>query len=257
MPKTSQHFARGVHRSVVPQLLRMCVDRIVGGWERTNRCADFFGLRPCWSWDHSGWLLKLFQAIGHVSGGHINPAVTCAMMATNNTPIIRGLLYIIVQCLGAVAGSGILRALTPNEIGGNLGTTLLHADLSAPQAFGMEFFLGFILLLVVFAVCDPLRNLGNNAPLAIGFAILVGHLAAIPYTGSSMNPARSFGSSVISGHWEDHWIYWIGPILGGIVAGLVYTYVFAMKAPHEEEVERRTEVFIFNFEVYIIQTSRK
>lgn len=184
----------------------------------------------------------VIQAICHVSGGHINPAVTFAMMFTSNVTIVRGFFYVIVQCLGAIAGSGVLRALTPENVGGTLGATTLESRLTAVQALGMEFLLGFILLIVVFGVCDPHRGLEHNAPLAIGFAILVGHLAAVPFTGSSMNPARTFGSSVICGNWDNHWVYWLGPILGGIVAGLIYKHVFAMKPEthgHKEETEYR------------------
>ncbi|KAG8222863.1 hypothetical protein J437_LFUL003508 [Ladona fulva] len=205
----------------------------------------FFGCASTISWGegHGGSIVQIalafglagagvIQAIGHVSGGHINPAVTFAMMFTSNVTIVRGFFYVIVQCLGAIAGSGVLRALTPEDVGGKLGATLLETRLTAVQALGMEFLLGFILLLVVFGVCDEYRGLEKNAPIAIGFAILVGHLAAVPFTGSSMNPARSFGSAV----------YWLGPILGGIAAGLIYKHVFAMTAPshgHKEETEYR------------------
>ncbi|XP_046403531.1 aquaporin AQPAe.a-like isoform X2 [Ischnura elegans] len=182
---------------------------------------------------------SIIQCICHVSGGHINPAVTLSMVFTSNITIVRGLLYIIAQCLGAIAGSGILIALTPENVGGNYGTTGPDARLTEPQALGMEFILGFILVLVVFAVCDPVRNLGHHAPLAIGFVILLGHLAAIPYTGSSMNPARSFGSAVVVSHWDHHWVYWLGPSLGGICAGLIYKHVFAMQPEHKEESEYR------------------
>ncbi|XP_071445192.1 aquaporin AQPAe.a-like [Hetaerina americana] len=214
---------------------------------------NFFGCASTvhkWSSDASANIIQISLAFGlagasiiqcicHVSGGHINPAVTLAMIFTSNITIVRGLLYIVVQCLGAIAGSGILMALTPGDIGGSLGTTAPEVRLTEPQALGMEFILGFMLILVVFAVCDPPRNLGNQAPLAIGFAILLGHLAAIPYTGSSMNPARSFGSAVVASHWDHHWVYWLGPSLGGICAGLIYKHGFAMQPQHKEESEYR------------------
>ncbi|KAG8222865.1 hypothetical protein J437_LFUL003510 [Ladona fulva] len=208
---------------------------------------NFFGCAStiAWSEDNGPSVVQIafafglaaagvIQAIGHVSGGHINPAVTISMMLTSNITVLRALLYVIAQCLGAIAGSGILRALTPENVGGNLGTTIPESRLAPVQAAGMEFFLGFILLLVVFGVCDPLRNLSHNAPIAIGFAILVGHLAAVPFTGSSMNPARSLGSAVISGVWDNHWVYWLGPILGGTVAGLIYKHFFALRSPSED-----------------------
>ncbi|KAJ8941129.1 hypothetical protein NQ318_004248 [Aromia moschata] len=164
------------------------------------------------------------QALGHVSGAHINPAVTAGMLATANIPIIKGVLYIIVQCLGALAGSAVLKSLTPESLhGGGLGNTQIKEILSPVQGFGMEFFLGFVLVLTVCGVCDQNRPEAKPAgPLAIGLSVALGHLAAIDYTGSSMNPARSFGSAVIANNWTNHWIYWVGPILGGVAAALLY-----------------------------------
>jgi len=183
------------------------------------------------------------QTIGHVSGGHINPAVTAGMMVAGRTPIIRGILYIIVQCLGALAGSGILKALTPENQQGNLGNTGLGHEVTPLQGFGMEFLLGFILVFVVFGVCDENRHETKGvAPLAIGLSVVLGHLAAVDYTGSSMNPARSFGSAVIAGGWDQHWVYWVGPILGGIAAALLYTHAFSAPVPSVRIIERYTAV---------------
>jgi aquaporin related protein len=150
----------------------------------------------------------LVQTVGHVSGGHINPAVTAGMMATGNITIIKGILYIIVQCLGALAGSAVLKALTPEDLHkSGLGNTQLGPGFSPVQGFGVEFFLGFILILVICGVCDPNRPEAKPAAaLAIGMAVAVGHLATVDFTGSSMNPARSFGSALIASNWTDHWV---------------------------------------------------
>ncbi|XP_018569426.1 aquaporin AQPAn.G isoform X2 [Anoplophora glabripennis] len=170
----------------------------------------------------------IVQSLGHVSGAHINPAVTAGMLATGNIAIIKGILYIIVQCLGALAGSAVLKALTPaSKHEGGLGITTVTEGFGPAQAFGIEFFLGFVLVLTVFGVCDQNRPEAKPAgPLAIGLAVALGHLATIKYTGSSMNPARSFGSAVIANEWADHWVYWVGPILGGIGAALLYQNAF-------------------------------
>ncbi|KAJ8977986.1 hypothetical protein NQ317_004530 [Molorchus minor] len=145
----------------------------------------------------------------------------------------QGGLYIVVQCLGALAGSAVLKSLTPEALHENgLGITKIAKTLEPVQGFGMEFFLrvsiqGFVLVLTVCGVCDKNRPDAKPAgPLAIGLAVCLGHLAAIGYTGSSMNPARSFGSAVIAGDWENHWIYWVGPILGGVAAALLYKNAF-------------------------------
>ncbi|KAJ9601511.1 hypothetical protein L9F63_000350 [Diploptera punctata] len=182
-------------------------------------------------------IMAIVQSVGHVSGAHVNPAVTCAMLATGNITIIKGILYIVAQCVGAIAGSAFLKALTPDILQGNLGTTMLGKQVQPLQGFGIEFMLGFVLVIVVFGVCDANRPEGKGfAPLVIGLAIALGHLSSLNYTGSSMNPARSLGSAVISGIWNDHWVYWLGPILGGMCAGLLYKFVLSA-AP----VESRTE----------------
>ncbi|XP_044731083.1 aquaporin AQPAn.G [Chrysoperla carnea] len=186
-------------------------------------------------------IFAIVHTIGHVSGGHVNPAVTVGMLVTGNIKVAKGILYIIVQCLGALAGSGLLKAITPEQYQLKLGKTGLGLDVSPVQGMGMEFFLGFILVLVVFGVCDKNRPEAKFAgPLAIGLTVTLGHLAAVDYTGSSMNPARSFGSAVIVGEFEDHWVYWVGPCLGGIAAALIYTYIFS--APSSNIVITTTTV---------------
>ncbi|KAK3928145.1 Aquaporin AQPcic [Frankliniella fusca] len=178
-------------------------------------------------------VFAVVQVFGHVSGAHVNPAVTVGMLATGRTPVVRGLLYIIAQCVGAIIGTGLVKAVTPESFTEVLGNTKLTAKgITTAQGFGVEFLLGFILVLVVFAVCDPNRpECKYAAPLAIGLTVALGHLATIDYTGSSMNPARSLGSAVLTSDFEHHWVYWLGPCAGGMAAGLLYTFVFAAPAP--------------------------
>lgn len=167
------------------------------------------------------------QALGHVSGAHLNPAVTCGALVTGKVTIIRAVLYIIAQCLGAIAGTAVLKAVTPAEYQKTLGSTAVSEFISLPQAIAIEFLLGFVLIFVVFGVTDPNKPEAKiPAPLAIGLAVVIGHLSSIQYTGSSMNPARSLGSAVVSNLWANHWVYWLGPCLGGIAAALLYTFVF-------------------------------
>ena len=143
-----------------------------------------------------------------MSGGHINPAVTAGFLVTGKMSLAKALVYMIAQCSGAVSGSAILKAVTPEEVQGSLGMTTIQQRLLPVQGFGMELILAFILVLVVFSVCDEHRAEANKVlgPLAIGITVVVGHLAAVDYTGSSMNPARSFGSALIAGDWNDHWV---------------------------------------------------
>nr|QBL97987.1 aquaporin 1 [Dendroctonus armandi] len=171
------------------------------------------------------------QALGHVSGAHLNPAVTIGMLSVGNIKVVKAILYVIVQCIGALAGSATLKALLPEEWhASGLGLTNLNPKITPLQGFGFEFFLGFVLVLVVSGVCDPNRPEAKAAgPLAIGLAVALGHMGAINFTGASMNPARSFGSAVIAGIWQNHWVYWVGPIAGGVVAALIYHH--ALRAP--------------------------
>ncbi|RZC43174.1 aquaporin AQPcic, partial [Asbolus verrucosus] len=166
-------------------------------------------------------------SIGHVSGCHINPAVTLSLFATGDIKLLRSLFFIVVQLVGAAGGAAVLRLMVPEEKEGNLGITNLGENVTQLQGFLMEAILTFLLLFIIHAVCDPRRkDIKGSAPLAIGLAVSACHLCGIPYSGSSINPARSFGPAVIMNLWDNHWVYWAGPILGGVVAGVIYKFLF-------------------------------
>ncbi|GFO38635.1 Aquaporin [Plakobranchus ocellatus] len=167
----------------------------------------------------------------HISGGHVNPAVTLAALFTRRVSIIRGVLYIISQIIGGIIGAGILHGLSSAQALSTLGSNELRSGVSSAQGFGVELIITFIYVLAYFACHDDKRtDLRGSAPLTLGLAAVACHLFAIPYTRAGMNPARSFGPALISGTWGDHWVFWVGPLVGGVVAGLLYEYIFAAGA---------------------------
>nr|UZM28245.1 aquaporin Ae.a [Henosepilachna vigintioctomaculata] len=175
-------------------------------------------------------IATIVQTICHISGGHLNPAVSLSLFVTGDIKLLRAILFIIAQCVGAACGSAILKAMTPADKQGDLGITNINKSLEPIQGFIVEAVLTFLLLIVIHGVCDSRRkDVKGSAPLAIGLAITACHLCGIQYTGSSLNPARSFGPAVIMNLWPNHWIYWAGPIVGGVVAGLVYKFIFKFR----------------------------
>lgn len=203
----------------------------VKGWNEENNDAQIVQVALAFGVT----IATMAQAVGHVSGGHFNPAVTVACLVTGKITIVKAAAYIFAQCLGAVSGAALLQALTPTEFHNTLGVTEVHTALTPTQGFGVEFFSTFTLVLVVFGVCDENRkDVRGSAPMAIGLCISAAILATGNYTGGSLNPARSLGPALIANKWAFHWVYWSGPIIGGIVAALLYQKVFKARTPEEE-----------------------
>lgn len=175
---------------------------------------------------HGLAITLLVFATAHISGGHINPAVTFAAMLTKKIGAAKGLMFIVAQVVGAVIGALLILATIPDAADTNLGSHALGPGVSVGMALSMEIVVTFILVFVVFATAVDPGGMGNLAPIAIGLVVLVDHLVAVPITGASMNPARSFGPALVAGEWANHWIYWAGPLVGGAIAGLVYQFAF-------------------------------
>ncbi|MBO04917.1 MAG: aquaporin [Chloroflexi bacterium] len=167
-------------------------------------------------------------AIARITGAHLNPAVTISAIVSGNLGVIRGVSYIIGQLLGSIIAVFLLELFvwtTPEAEG--LGAHTL--TISANEGLVIEFILTFFLVFTVFATAIDKRGNAAFAPLAIGLVVFVDHLIAVPLTGASMNPARTLGPALIHGIWDDHWVYWVGPIVGGIAATLTYVLLFGSK----------------------------
>ena len=166
-------------------------------------------------------VMAMVYTIGHISGAHINPAVTLGFALTRHLPWKDALIYWGAQISGAVIAAGTLRTLLGLAAG--MGG---HAPSgSAPQSFGLEIVLTFFLMFVIMAVATDRRAVGQTAALAIGGIVLVGTLVGGPISGGSMNPARSFGPALIAWTWTDHWLYWLGPLIGAALGALSYRWL--------------------------------
>jgi MIP family channel proteins len=158
---------------------------------------------------------------GHLSGAHLNPAVTLAFALTRHFPWRAVPAYVIGQLGGAVAGAFTLLALFGPMA--NLGATLPGG--SAGQSFGLEILLTAVLMFVIMAVTTDTRAVGELAALAIGFTVALDALWGGPITGAAMNPARAFGPALMAGVWQAHWAYWLGPIVGAGLGAFIYQWV--------------------------------
>ena len=164
-------------------------------------------------------------ATGRLSGAHINPAVTFAALITGRIKPIRGLLYIGGQLGGAAIGALLIVAVVPGG-GGSLGATSLGSNVGSGAGLLTEIILTFALVFVIFGTAVDPKGPNSLAPVVIGLTVAVDIMIGGPLTGASMNPARSFGPALVVVEWADHWIYWVGPIVGGTIAALFYQHVY-------------------------------
>jgi MIP family channel proteins len=166
---------------------------------------------------HGIGILVAVAWTANLSGGHINPAVTLAMLATKHITAHKAAAYIVAQCLGAIAGGVLLKLAIPADSEGKLGLHSLGFGTSEGEALLMEALMTGFLVLVIFNVAVSNKGWGTNAPIAIGLTVLLIHLVAVPFTGASVNPARSLGAAVAANDYKDYWIYVIGPCVGALV----------------------------------------
>ncbi|CAN9211246.1 unnamed protein product [Alternaria alternata] len=155
-----------------------------------------------------------------ISGGLFNPAVTVAMGLVGALGWMKVLLLIVAQLLGAIAAAAVVSGLFPGPLSVN---TTLSRETSITRGLFIEMFLTFMLLLTIFMLAAEKHKATFIAPIGIGLALFIAELAGVYFTGGSLNPARSFGPAVVTGVWPGHhWIYWLGPLLGAILAVIFY-----------------------------------
>lgn len=177
---------------------------------------------------HGLAIALMISAVGHVSGGLFNPALTIGLWATRRIATLSGILYIIAQLVGAVVAALALTALFPDVMreATSLGTPSISPGIDFVQGVGIEAIATLFLMTAVFGtMLDPRGpNLGG---FGIGLVVTMNVFAIASLTGAAMNPARAFGPALVSGAWDDHLVWWIGPIIGAVLAAVVYHYVFA------------------------------
>lgn len=180
-----------------------------------------------------GLILALsINALGHISGAHFNPAVTIAMLATGRIGAASAIGYIVAQLLGGGVAGFLLSAIFPAQAvaDAKLGTPLLANGVGFAAGVAIEAVLTFFLVTAIFGTAVDPRGPKSVAGFGIGLVLIADILAGGPLTGASMNPARTFGPALAGGIWDNHLVYWIGPVIGALVAAFVYDGVF-LKQP--------------------------
>lgn len=172
---------------------------------------------------HGLAIAVMASATAAVSGGHLNPAVTCGALVAGKIPAARAIAYIVAQCAGAIFAAFMVKMAVPTEwldaVG--MGTPAVREGVTVGQALTMEAVLTFFLMFVVYGTAIDARA-PKMAGLFIGLTVAMGVMAGGPLSGAAMNPARHFGPALLGGGMQNLWVYWVGPILGAVIAALVY-----------------------------------
>lgn len=206
------------------------IDRLSGGQITHVGVGLTFGLV----------IAAMVYATGHLSGAHLNPAVTLGFVLARHFPPRRLLAYAAAQLAGAVGAAGFLRLVLGNVA--HLGATVPAGQGGAWQAFWLELVLTFFLMFVIMAVATDTRAVGQAAALAIGATVGLEALFAGPISGASMNPARSLGPALVGSVWTAQWVYLTAPFLGAAAAALLYRWLrLASSVPPTPQVTEPDE----------------
>jgi aquaporin Z len=189
-------------------------------------------------------VLTMAYAIGHISGCHLNPAVSVGLCAGKRFPASELLPYIVAQVIGAIAGAGVLYVIASGTTGFNLSAGFASNGYAthSPGGYSLtaclvsEVVFTFMFLMIILGATDK-RAPKGMAPLAIGFGLTLIHLISIPVTNTSVNPARSTGPAIFVGGWalQQLWLFWVAPIIGAAIAGAAYSWLGAGEPEAQEQ----------------------
>jgi aquaporin Z len=176
---------------------------------------------------HGLVIAVMASAVGHISGGHFNPAVTFGFVVARRMDLPLAAAYWVTQLLAAVVAALALKVVFPEVANLDGGVPTVNDAVGSGSGVLVEAILTFFLVWVIFATAaDPRGAFKSIAGLAIGLTITLDILAGGPLTGAAMNPARAFGPELVQGVWDDFWVYWIGPLAGGGIAALAYELLY-------------------------------
>lgn len=203
------------------------------GVKRSPTMCDSVGIQGI-AWSFGGAVFALVYCTAGISGGHINPAITFGLFLARKLSLTRTVFYMILQCLGAIFGAGVVKGMQKGmyEVEGG-GANIVAHGYTKGDGLGAEIMGTFVLVYTVCSATDAKRKSRDShipvlAPLPIGFAVFLVHLATIPITGTGINPAKSLAVAIIydrSHAWDDQWIFWVGPLVGAALASLYHMLI--------------------------------
>jgi aquaporin Z len=176
---------------------------------------------------HGLAIAVMVSAVGHISGGHFNPAVTFGFFVTRRIHGALAAIYVVSQLLAGIVAALALNVIFPTPPNLDKGVPVVAKTVSSGSAVLTETIITFFLVWVIFATAaDPRGTFKSIAGLAIGLTITLGILGTGPLTGAAMNPARAFGPELVQNVWNHWWVYWLGPLAGGGIAALLYDMLY-------------------------------
>lgn len=196
----------------------ICAGSVLANWQ-TGGSVGLLGIALA-----SGLTLTaMIYSVFHISGGHLNPAVTIALLATGKIKPLNALGYVVSQMLGSVLAALLLKFIFANVSAQfYLGDVAIGAGVAPAMALITEAALTFFLVWSIYGAIVDKRAFAGFGPIAPGIILAVSILVAGSVSGAALNPVRSFGPAIVSVHWTNHWVYWAGPIAGGLLAAIAY-----------------------------------